>query len=237
VFYGFLLVLALQAWRRGDRALAGRMAIVAIASIFLFRTAAGRVSWSHTRFAAPLLGIALVAFVVEPLFLARRRMTALLLVIPLSVYLEVVPNIAAGAKLLASWPARQRPAGLVPHPLVRGIYTTEQNASEMMALARAVEALGPGTILDFTNERALYLMLRRKPATRCFDIPMLSSPPLLAEAMAELNAAPPVAVLLGGDPAVAVFDGIPNGDRVPVLAPQVRNPGTKQGVMIAYLKA
>ena len=44
VFFGFLLALAI---RKRDM----RIAIIAIFSIILFRTAAGRCSWSHTRFA------------------------------------------------------------------------------------------------------------------------------------------------------------------------------------------
>jgi hypothetical protein len=47
---------------------------------------------------------------------------------------------------------------------------------------------------------------------------MLSAPPLLAEAMAELNANPPEHVILSGDPAIANFDGVSNRDRVPDLA-------------------
>ena len=210
VFYGFLLALA---WKRRD----ARMMIVAVLSLMLFRTAAGRVSWSHTRFATPLLGIALVAFIIEPLFLARRRVAAVLLVIPLFFYLEIAQNFAAGAKLLAGWRARQRHEGLVPYPFAtgKGIYTTPQNATELAALNGF---LGDKTFLDFSNERALYYLLQRKPPLRCFDIPMLSAPPLLAEAMAQLNAKPPEYVIVAGDPNIASFDGVSNRDRVPDLA-------------------
>ncbi len=214
-FYGFLLALA---WKRRDP----RMAIIAVLSILLFRTASGRVSWSHTRFATPLLGIALVAFTIEPLLRARKRVAAVLFVIPLVFYLEIAQNFVAGAKLLAGWRARQRHDGLVAYPLAtgKGIYTTQQNATELAALNGAIEALGPrdGTILDFANERALYYLLQRKPPLRCFDIPMLSAPPLLSEAMAQLNANPPLAVIVGGDPNLAAFDGVSNRDRVPDLA-------------------
>ena len=106
----------------------------------------------------------------------------------------------------------------VLHPLARGIYTTEQNATELSTLKGYVDSVGAGPILDFTNERALYYLLRRKPPVRCFDIPMLSSPVLLREAMAQLKEHPPAAVILGGDPAIAVFDGLSNKDRVPALA-------------------
>jgi hypothetical protein len=210
VFYGFLLALA---WKRRDP----RMLIIAVLSLVLFRTAAGRVSWSHTRFATPLLGIALVAFVIEPLLLARRRVAAILLILPLFFYLEIWQNVAAGAKFLAGWRARQRHEGLVPYPFAtgKGIYTSPQNAAELAALNGF---LGDKIFLDFSNERALYYLLQRKPPLRCFDIPMLSAPPLLAEAMAELNAHPPSFVILSGDPAIANFDGVSNRDRVPDLA-------------------
>jgi hypothetical protein len=225
VFYGFLLVLALLALRRGDKQRAAQMAIVAIFSILLFRTAAGRVSWSHTRFSMPLLGIAVVAFVLEPLVRLRAVRTtavAALLAIPLFFYFEIRENLVAGAKLLAGWKGRQSHEGLVAYPFAtgKGIYTTAQNAADLAALNGFLETLGPrdATILDFSNERALYYLLQRKPPMRCFDIPMLAAPPLLAEAMAELNAHPPVAVIVSGDPVIASFDGVSNRTRVPELA-------------------
>ena len=211
VFYGFLLALA---WKRRDM----RMAIITIFALLLFRTATGRVSWSHTRYAVPLLGIAAVAFVLEPL--AKKRVAAAMTALVLILYFEVPQNLAAGAKLVAGWRARQSHEGLVRYPFAtgKGIYTTEQNARELAALNGMIESLGKGPILDFSNERALYYLMQRKPPMRCFDIPMLSNPTLLAEAMGELNASPPVAVILGGDPNIATFDGVPNRDRVPDLA-------------------
>ena len=205
VFYGLLLAIG---WKRRDP----RILIVAILSIVLFRTAAGRVSWSHTRFATPLLGIAFVAFVLEPL---RNRIAMAVLALAAVFYFEVPQNAVAGAKLLAQWPQRQKPEGMVR---ALGIYTTPDNATQLQTLKNYVDSLGPGPILDFTNERALYFLLKRKPPARCFDIPMLSNYQLLNEAMLELQANPPLAVILGGEPSVAVFDGVPNHDRVPELA-------------------
>jgi len=208
VFNGLLLAIAVK--RRDPRLL-----IVAILSLVLYRTAAGRVSWSHTRFATPLLGIAFVAVILEPL---RNRIALALLAAAALFYFELPQNAKAGAKLIAEWPARQRHEGLVPHPLARGIYTSEQNATELATLRGYIDSLGPGTILDFTNERALYFLLDRKPPVRCFDIPMLSAPRLRTEAMAELRAHPPLAVILGGSPEIAIFDRVSNRDRVPELA-------------------
>lgn len=221
--YGFLGALALLALRRGDRALAARLAIVTLFSLLFFRTAAGRVGWSHTRFALPLLGIALVAFILEPLVLLRRwRIVAVVLAIPLFFHLEIAPNTAAGAKLLAGWRARQRHDGMVRYPFAtgRGIYTSEQNATDLASLKTYLDSLGPrdATILDFSNERALYYFLQRKPPLRTMEISMLSVPSLLAEGMAQLNAAPPIAVVVSGYPEIAAFDGVSNRDRVPELA-------------------
>jgi hypothetical protein len=217
VFYGFVLALAVK--RRDVR-----LAIVVIFSILLFRTAAGRISWSHTRFAVPLLGITFV-FVLEQL---RNRIAVALLAVAAVVYCEVPQNLAAGGKFIWQWPARQRHDGLVRHPLVRGLYTTEDNATQLATLRQYIDSLGPGTIFDFSNERALYMMLKRKPAARCFDVPMLSAPALLDETMAALEANPPVAVILGGDPVISVFDGIPNSRRVPRLAAWIDTHYTKR---------
>jgi hypothetical protein len=221
-FYGFLGALALVAWRRGDRALFARLAIVTVFSLLFFRTAVGRVGWSHTRFALPLVGIAVVAFVLEPLVRNRRWIPAAILAIPLVFHFEVAQNLAAGAKLLREWPARQRHDGMVRYPFAtgRGLYTSEQNATELASLKTFLDSLGPpeAPILDFSNERALYYLLQRKPPLRVMEISMLSVPELLAEAMAQLNANPPVAVIVSGFAEIGAFDGVPNAVRVPELA-------------------
>ena len=222
VFYAFLGALTFWAIRRGDRVLAARLAILTIFALLFFRTATGRAGWSHTRFALPLLGIALVAFVFEPLILRRRWLPAIVLVIPVIFHLELVPNTLAGAKLLAGWPARQRHDGLVPYPFAtgRGLYTSEQNAIDLASLKTYLDSLGPADapILDFSNDHALYYLLQRKPPVRCMEISMLSVPSLLSEAMAQLNAHPPIAVIVTGSPEIAAFDGVDNPTRVPELA-------------------
>ena len=222
VFFGFLFALALLSYRSGHRLRAGQIGITALLSALLFRTAAGRCSWSHTRYAIPLLGVAVVAFVLEPLLLRRRFMAAVVLVAPLLFYFEVWPNSVAGAKSLAGWRGRQRHVGLVPYPFAtgRGIYTSPENASDLAKLNGFIESLGPrdGRILDISNERALYYLLQRRPATRCMEISMLSVPRMFAEAMEQLHANPPVCVIISGYPTVVSFDGLSNRDRVPALA-------------------
>jgi hypothetical protein len=223
--YGFFGALALLALRRGDRALAAKLAIVTLFSLLFFRTAVGRVGWSHTRFALPLFGIAIVSFVLEPLVLVRRRregIVAMLLAVPLFFHLEIAPNTVAGAKLLAGWRGRQRHDGMVRYPFAtgHGLYTSEQNATDLASLQTFLDSLGPreSTILDFSNERALYYLLQRKPPLRTVEISMLSVPSLLSEGMAQLNAHPPIAVVLSGYPEIAAFDGVSNRERVPELA-------------------
>jgi hypothetical protein len=220
-FYGLLLILALRAYARGERDVAARLTIVAVASLLAFRSAAGRCGWSHTRYGVPLLGVALVAFLAEPLVLARRWIAAGVVTLALLLYVDVWDNANRGGALLAGWHSRQSHAGLVAYPMRtgKGIYTTPDNAADLAALYAFVNAhAAPGApILDVSNERALAYLLERKPATRCNDIAMLSAPPLLAEAMGELAANPPPLVILSGSPFVDQFDNLPNRQRAPQL--------------------
>jgi hypothetical protein len=135
-------------------------------------------------------------------------------------YFEIAENATLGAKLLAGWPARQRHEGLVPYPMPRGrgIYTYSENAADLAALNELSQRAGPGPIFDLSGERALYYLLDRRPATRCPDIAMLSSPELSAEALDELNAHPPIFVVLEGTKILGSLDGITNRDRVPPIA-------------------
>lgn len=232
VFYGFLAVLALQAWARDDRAAASRLVVIAILSMLLFRSAAGRCGWSHKRFGLPLLGVAIVAFVFEPLFWSYGRtmlrrvaylIVAIALAIPLWSYLEVAKNTADAAKFIEEWPSRQSPAkNLVPYPVAAGgsLYTSPQNAADLAALDRFVNSRFPAsaTIFDFSNERALYYLLHRLPATRCLDIMTISAPRLEAETLRELNAHPPACVIVKGYDQLYRFDNIPNDVRTPKIA-------------------
>ncbi|MGZ7078850.1 MAG: hypothetical protein ACXVJT_05490 [Thermoanaerobaculia bacterium] len=221
-FYGALLALGVNAWRRGDRERAAVLLIVAIASIVVFRTAAGRCGWSHTRYGIPLFGIATVAFVIEPLLLARRCVAAGAVIVAMIFLAEAGPNLVAGTKMLAGWRSRQSHAGLVPYPFRtgRGIYTSDENSKELAALNGFIDSIAPhgARILDVSNERALYYLMERRPPLRCADINMLSSPPLLAEAMAQLEANRPACVIVKGYPVVANYDGLSYATRVPALA-------------------
>ena len=100
----------------------------------------------------------------------------------------------------------------------RGIYTYPENAADLAALNDLARRAGPGPIFDLSGERALYYFLDRRPATRCPDVAMLSNPELGAEALRELNAHPPVFVVLEGTKILGSLDGIANRDRVPPIA-------------------
>lgn len=212
--FGWLLAMGI---RNRDR----RAIVIAVLSILAFRSAAGRCSWSHTRYGIPLFGVAVVAFALEPLVLKKRRFAALALAIPLIVLVELVPNAVSAAKFLAGWRGRQSHAGLVSYPLAtgRGIYTTPDDARDLAALNGFLERYAPpgASILDLSNEKALYYLLQRRPATRCFDVAFLSSPPLASEAMREVRENPPAAVILAGRSELAGFDGVTNRARVPWL--------------------
>jgi hypothetical protein len=215
LLYGAILAVGFRHRRRS-------MLIITIASIMVFRTAAGRCGWSHTRYGLPLFGIAVIAFVVEPLVIAKRRVWAAIAIIAIVILADVWPNVATGTKMLAEWRSRQSHAGLVPYPLAngKGIYTSEQNSKDLAALNGFIESLAPNDapLLDVSNERALYYLLQRKPAVRCPDINMLSAPPLLAEAMAQLEGNRPACVIIHGYDVVANYDGLPYTTRVPALA-------------------
>lgn len=220
VFYGFLLVVA---WRsRKDRVRAASILIFAMLGLALLRTASGRCSWAHTRFALPLIGIALVAFLFEPLWLARRRVAAVAAAIGIVLLVEIVPNVISGGKFLVQWKARQRHDGLVRFPFAngKGCYTTPQDRDELQGLQGLIEEAGGryATIFDFSGERALYYFLERKAPVRCLESNWLSVPPLFDEAMAQFNAHPPTVVILQGPNHLDAADGVSLRQRVPKLA-------------------
>jgi len=230
VFDGFLAVLALQAWARGHRDRAAQLVVVAIFSMFLFRSAAGRCGWSHKRFALPLLGMAISAFAIEPLLQNReswRRaiayaLVAVALLVPLWGYLEISENVTAAVDLAKGWKARQSHEGMVPFPFrnASDIYTDRQNAADLTALNEFIQSRFPAAapIFDFSNERALYYLLERKPATRCLDIMTMTWPSLTDEAIAEMDENPPACVIVKGYEVLYKFDQIPNDMRAPRIA-------------------
>lgn len=229
-FYGFLLALGLRESAAGRSRNAARVIIVALFSIIVFRSAAGRVGWSHIRFGIPLLGIAMTAFALEPAALrlkARGRQSIvaglllLLAAVPFVRYVEIPENLEASRKLITGWPARNQHDGLVHYPTERGrgIFTYPKNREDLAAIL-AFNARFPedASMFDLSNERAIYWFLARRPAVRNPDLAMLSNPRLGSEALAQLRERPPAFVILEGLPELAQFDGILHRERIPGIA-------------------
>jgi len=232
VLFGLLAALGLRSVGRGDLRAADRMLTVAIFSFFAFRTAAGRCSWSHTRYGSPLLGVALVAFLLEPAVISvgrssgLRRLRAgavsLAILIGFFGFLEPLKNLTGFRKSLESWPSRLAPTGLVSSPLPQGssFFVSAEEAVNQAALDALVRKhAGPNEpFVDFSGEMALYYLLDRPSSIRCLNVPMLAAPELQIEAMAALRRRPPAFVVLEGIEGVGRFDGVPNRARVPRLA-------------------
>ena len=140
IFYGLLIALAGRDFKRGDIASARRLMALGIFSLVLLRTAVGRAGWSHTRFAAPFLGIAIVCALLEPAW--RRFQSAgrarwlwlcgfLLMLLPTWALLEIREELC--------W----------PQEIVRRAGRKTRSAS------------GLGTLLSAGRARPLYLPAER----------------------------------------------------------------------------
>ena len=207
VMYGLLLALAFQRWRSGDRIGSTKIVVLTTFALLMFRSAAGRADPNHVRFALPLFGILLVAFIIEPLAQQSRVAATIAVSVLFILVLNVVPNTTMSAEALMSWPARQ--------PSVQSV--------DIAPLQLYLRSFGPdATFLDFSNGLALYYLLERNPPVRVTDIKMLSAPPLLSEAMTRLRASPPDFVVLQAPGVPSGFDGLENEMRVPELAQWIK---------------
>ena len=231
IAYGVLAALAWLAAARGRRVRAEAMLLLALTGIVQFRSAAGRVAWSHTRFAVPLLGIILVAFLLEPLIRSAIRnrgwrrptlaIAAAVLLFASWTYMEIAESSASLQKFHATYRKRLKPpAGTIPTPLPRanGLYTYLQEAADLDQLYRFSKAMPPGPMFDFSGEKAIYYLLERPASTRVHDIPYLSNPKLGNEARRQLERRRPVFVLIKGHESLANIDGVSNAQRTPWLA-------------------
>ncbi len=208
VSYGFFLAIALQRWRSSDRVGAAKLAVLTTFALLMFRSAAGRADANHIRFALPLLGVLIVASVIEPLA-KRSRVVGTIAVSALFILiLNVVPSVVGSVEALLSWKTRQGAADTPTRDIVADLNDMRQYLGSFGADA---------TFLNFSNGLGLYYLLERKPPIRVPDIKMLAAPPFGAEAMAQLRANPPAFVILEAPGAPSDFDGIYNGTRVPEL--------------------
>jgi hypothetical protein len=224
IAYGVLAAIALLVIARGERNRGSAMLLLAFTAFFELRSAAGRVSWGHTRFSVPLLGIIVVAFAIEPLLRSgRRSRVALGLIIALASlpYFEVLANAKALAGYWSTYRARLHPQpDTVPFPLPRAhdLYTYKQEASDFAALYNLSSSLPSGPMFDYSGEKYLYYMLGRAASTRVHDIPYLSDPALGREAMKQLERRRPLFVVISGHPTLANIDNVSNAQRTPDIA-------------------
>jgi hypothetical protein len=224
IAYGVLVALAVLMAARGERKRAEAMLLIALTAFIELRTAAGRVAWSHTRHAVPLLGIVLVAFAIEPLIRSRRATriaVAIVMIVSAVPYLEVVANAKYLAGYWSTYQQRLRPKpGSVAFSLPRAhdLYTYPQEAHDVGALYEFSQSMPAGPIFDYSGEKWLYYMLARPASTRCHDIPYLADPALGREAMKQLERHRPVFVIVSGLPGLANIDGVSNRQRTPWLA-------------------
>lgn len=224
IAYGVLAAVAVLMSARGDRKRAEAMLLIALTAFIELRTATGRVAWSHTRHAVPLLGIVLVAFAIEPLIRSRqatRIAVAVAMIIAAVPYLEVVANAKYLAGYWSTYQQRLRPkSGSVAFslPRARDLYSYPQETHDVKALYEFSQSMPTGPIFDYSGEKWLYYMLARPASTRCHDIPYLADPALGREAMKQLERRRPVFVIVSGLPALANIDGVSNRQRTPWLA-------------------
>lgn len=224
IVYGVVVALAFLTLARGEKLRGNAMLLIALTAFFELRSAAGRVSWGHTRFSVPLLGITVVAFAIEPLLRSERTsgvIAGALIALAAIPYFELAANAKALAGYSVTYPERLRPKpGTVPFPLPRAsdLYTYKQEAAELGALYAFSQSMPPGPIFDESGEKYLYYMLARPASTRVHDIPYLSDPALGREAMKQLEQRRPVFVVISGHPALSNIDGIPNAQRTPQIA-------------------
>lgn len=231
--YGIALVIVLRLLARKATPRSMTLFFTIVFAVFLFRSAAGRTGWGHTRFGAILVGLVVTAILLEPLWMALiersraragRAAAALGLIIAgwLSWhYFEVPLNFEYGGKMLSELDTRFEVPGLVPYPTDRGggTMTWAGNAEDLGALiAFSHEHSEPDDpILDLSGEFALYFFLERRPAIRMANLPMLGNPRLRAEAMDQVRLHPPAYVILRSTPEVGQYDGVPNRSRAPEL--------------------
>jgi hypothetical protein len=198
--------------------------LFSVTELLHFRVAAGRTGWAHDRFAVPLLGIALAAFVVEPL-LRRRRIVPALVAMAFAVlayfHFEVPDNGRYLWKYYSTYRARLSPApDRVRYrvPRMRSLYTYEKDAEDTRALYLFSQSMPPGPIFDYSGEKILYYLLARPAAARCHDIPYLADPKLGREAIVQLERNRPVFIVVKGLDVVNKIDNIDYRTRTPFLA-------------------
>jgi hypothetical protein len=233
-FYGpqifFGAVAAALLFRRRDGRAGSRDAVMLALLVFSavgYRTALGRTSYSHTRFALVVPTLLLAAWLPEAFFRWRGARAAKILasaaaVAAFALYAELPESVRDTAGKIRGRADRRDGRGLVALPLSRGggACVPAGQAASLSGLAEfAGSALRPGeTFYDFADAGALYFLLGRVNPTRFYEASVLSADGWQEETIAELERARPGFVVVAAGQGEEAFDEVPISRRCPRLA-------------------
>jgi hypothetical protein len=228
LFFGGLAAALLL--RRRDRRAGPREAVQLALLIFSaigFRTALGRSSYSHTRFAMIVPSLLLAAWLPESLFRPRRARAAGILgvaaaAIAFALYAELPESLQDTSARFRTFAFRRDGAGMdvLALPRAGGVRVPPAQAASLEGMARfAGRWLGPGeTFYDFADAGALYFLIGRTNPTRFYEASILSADAWQAGTIAELERGHPRFVVVSAGQGEEAFDGVPIARRCPVLA-------------------
>lgn len=228
LFFGGLAA-ALLLRRREGRA-GARDAVVLALLVFSavgYRSALGRSSYSHTRFALVVPSLLLAAALPEAFFRRRAAGAAKLLaaaaaLAAFALYAELPESLRDAAAKIRGRAARREGVGLVALPLPRsgGVRVPAGQSASLTRLAEfARSVLRPGeTFYDFADAGALYFLLGRSNPTRFYEASVLSADDWQGKTIAELERARPRFVVVAAGQGEEAFDEVPISRRCPRLA-------------------
>ncbi len=209
----------------GQRPLALRLFAVSVACLCFFRYAVARL---HLEVGNALTGpiFLLILFACYEVYrrvapAPRRRWAAALLVVA-GLLMGLGMNAAVRTFRLFRDAARYKErmaarADLVPLTVARGggALVPSDEARDLAVLVAFFERAVPpeSEILDLTNRPALYFFLRRRNATRFYQVPLMQ--PFQDEVLRVLHNQPPALILLQREIPYDTADGIPNPTRIP----------------------
>ena len=228
LFFGALAAALLL--RRRDRRFGSNDAVVLALLVFSaigYRTALGRSSYSHTRFAVIVPSLLLAAWLPEDFFRFRgaravKMLAAAAAVAAFALYAELPDSLRDTAAKIRTRAARREGDGLFALALPRGggVRVPAGQAASLSGLAEFAErALRPGeTFYDFADAGALYFLLGRRNPSRFYEASILSADGWQAETIAALERARPGFVVVAAGQGEEAFDEVPISRRCPRLA-------------------
>jgi hypothetical protein len=227
LLFGAMLGYLVIGGRVGSKDLDRRILLALLLfSIVGYRSALGRVSFSHTRYSMVVPSL-LISFALGQWFrLPARRprfrwIAGILIAGSFLLYSGFATSLRTIARRLGTGSSRLRGDGLVPLGLERsgGVRVPEAQAESIESFGRYVrESASPGeTFYDFSNSPALYFLLEQNNPVRVLDSADLSADSFENEALAILEARRPAFIVVSCPQGVEKFDGVANAERCPKL--------------------